>query len=458
MKKYFLSILSTILLLFCCSLAQAQWKDLFNGLDLKGWTKKNGNAEYKIINQTIVGVSQLSTPNSFLCTEETYGDFVLELELKVEAGLNSGIQIRSISDPNFQAGKVHGYQVEIDPGDRAWSGGIFDEGRNGWLYPLSINQKGRTAFRMGQWNKYHIEAIGNSIKTWVNGIPCTNLLDPQTARGFIALQVHQIKRVDQVGLTVQWKNIKIATENLQDATWKGGEEAPEVSYLVNKLSENEIRKGWRLLWDGKTTAGWRLANYDKFPAVGWAVQDGVLKVLGTKKDTLVKSGDIITDKEFSNFELEMDFKLTTGANSGLKYFVVEDRKKRAGTGAGPEFQILDDKVHPDAKEGVNGNRTTGSLYDLITAENLSEGNKDKRMNPPGKWNKLRIVSKDGHVEHWLNNLKMVEYDRHSQIFRNLIAKSKYNTYPNFAQAVSGHILLQDHGDEVHFRSIKIREF
>jgi len=458
MKKYFLSILSTILLLFCCSLAQAQWKDLFNGLDLKGWTKKNGNAEYKIINQTIVGVSQLSTPNSFLCTEETYGDFVLELELKVEAGLNSGIQIRSISDPNFQAGKVHGYQVEIDPGDRAWSGGIFDEGRNGWLYPLSINQKGRTAFRMGQWNKYHIEAIGNSIKTWVNGIPCTNLLDPQTARGFIALQVHQIKRVDQVGLTVQWKNIKIATENLQDATWKGGEEAPEVSYLVNKLSENEIRKGWRLLWDGKTTAGWRLANYDKFPAVGWAVQDGVLKVLGTKKDTLVESGDIITDKEFSNFELEMDFKLTTGANSGLKYFVVEDRKKRAGTGAGPEFQILDDKVHPDAKEGVNGNRTTGSLYDLITAENLSEGNKDKRMNPPGKWNKLRIVSKDGHVEHWLNNLKMVEYDRHSQIFRNLIAKSKYNTYPNFAQAVSGHILLQDHGDEVHFRSIKIREF
>jgi hypothetical protein len=452
--KFIFSICAITLLSFN---SFAQWKDLFNGKDLKGWVKKNGNAEYKIVNNTIVGVSQLNTPNSFLCTEQIYGDFVLELDVKVEAGLNSGIQIRSLSDPAVMAGKVHGYQVEIDPGDRAWSGGIFDEGRNGWLYPLSVNPKGQKAFKMGQWNKYHIEAVGNSLKTWINGIPCTNLLDSQTARGFIALQVHQIKREEQVGLTVQWKNIRIATENLKEVVFKG-EEAPEISYLINQLSENEQRKGWRLLWDGKTTNGWRLANYDTFPTVGWAIQDGVLKVLGTKKDTLVKSGDIITDKEFSNFELEMDFKVNTGGNSGLKYFVVEDRTKKPGTGLGPEFQILDDKVHPDAKMGVGGNRTTASLYDLITAENLSEGSKEKRMNAPGKWNKLRLVVKDGHVEHWLNNLKMVEYDRYSQIFRNLVAKSKYNTYPNFAQAPSGHILLQDHGDEVHFRSIKIREF
>jgi hypothetical protein len=452
--KFIFSICAITLLSFN---SFAQWKDLFNGKDLKGWVKKNGNAEYKIVNNTIVGVSQLNTPNSFLCTEQIYGDFVLELDVKVEAGLNSGIQIRSLSDPAVMAGKVHGYQVEIDPGDRAWSGGIFDEGRNGWLYPLSVNPKGQKAFKMGQWNKYHIEAVGNSLKTWINGIPCTNLLDSQTARGFIALQVHQIKREEQVGLTVQWKNIRIATDNLKDVVFKG-EEAPEISYLINQLSENEQRKGWRLLWDGKTTNGWRLANYDTFPTVGWAIQDGVLKVLGTKKDTLVKSGDIITDKEFSNFELEMDFKVNTGGNSGLKYFVVEDRTKKPGTGLGPEFQILDDKVHPDAKMGVGGNRTTASLYDLITAENLSEGSKEKRMNAPGKWNKLRLVVKDGHVEHWLNNLKMVEYDRYSQIFRNLIAKSKYSTYPNFAQAPSGHILLQDHGDEVHFRSIKIREF
>lgn len=438
--------------------SKAQWKDLFNGSDLKGWVKRNGNAEYKIENKTIIGVSHLNTPNTFLCTENLYGDFVLEVDVKVEVGLNSGIQIRSISDPAVMNGRVHGYQVEIDPALRAWSGGIYDEARNGWLYPLSVNPQGQKAFRNGQWNKYHIEAIGNSIKTWINGIPCANLLDSQTAKGLIALQVHQIKRPEQEGLTVQWRNIRIATENLQDVVWKEGEEAPEVSYLPNQLSENEIRKGWRLLWDGKTTAGWKLANGSSFPKVGWEIQNGVLKVTGSKKDSLRKGGDIETEKEFSNFELEVDFKLTTGANSGLKYFVVDDPKRKEGTGLGPEFQLLDDNVHPDAKAGVNGNRTTASLYDLITAENLSESNKEKRMNPPGKWNKLRIVSKDGHVEHWLNNLKMVEYNRHSQIFQNLVAKSKYNTYTNFAQAYAGHILLQDHGDEVHFRSIKIREF
>lgn len=456
MKKAF--VLGFLSLCFFSVFAQNQWKELFNGTDFRGWTKKNGNAEYKIVDNAIVGISKLNTPNTFLCTDENYGDFVLELEVKVEPGLNSGIQIRSLRDPSFNNGRVHGYQVEIDPGGRSWAGGIYDEARNGWLYPLSVNHKGQTAFKNGQWNKYHIEAIGNNLKTWINGIPCANVFDPQTAKGFIALQVHQIKNEAQNGLTVQWKNIRIATENLKEVIFKGGEEAPEISYLVNELTENEKRKGWRLLWDGKTTNGWRLANYNTFPTVGWAIQDGVLKVLGTKKDSTAKSGDIVTDKEFSNFELEMDFKLTPGANSGLKYFVVEDRKKRAGTGFGPEFQILDDKVHPDAKEGVNGNRTTASLYDLITSENISEGSKDKRMNPPGKWNKLRLVVKEGHVEHWLNNLKMVEYDRHSQIFRNLIFKSKYNTYPSFGQAPRGHLLLQDHGDEVHFRSIKIREF
>jgi hypothetical protein len=445
------------LLLLLSISSQAQWKSLFNGKDLSGFVQRNGKAEYKVIDNAIVGVSQMNTPNSFLCTEQTYGNFILEVDVKVEAGLNSGIQIRSLSNPSFQEGKVHGYQVEIDPGGRAWAGGIFDEGRSGWKYPLSVNPKGQEAFKVGQWNTYHIEAVGQNIKTWINGIACANLFDPQTARGFIALQVHAIKNERQNGLTVQWRNIRIATENLDDVKFKG-EDAPEISYLVNQLTENEKRKGWRLLWDGKTSAGWKIANGKEFPKKGWSMDDGVLTVLGLREEGKKVSGDIETVNEFGNFELELDFMLTEGANSGLKYFVVNDPKKGKGSGLGPEFQLLDDKRHPDAKEGVGGNRTTASLYDLITSENLSEGGGGKRIQGPEKWNKLKIISKDGHVEHWINNLKMVEYDRYSQIFRNLVAKSKFSPHPDFAQAAKGHILLQDHGDVVHFRSIKIREF
>ncbi len=124
----------------------------------------------------------------------------------------------------------------------------------------------------------------------------------------------------------------------------------------------------------------------------------------------------------------------------------------------PEYQILDDKQHPDAKKGVNGNRTVASLYDLIKAENLSEPNRNsKRFNEGGRWNKARLVVRGKHVEHWLNNVKVVEYERGSQIYRNLVAKSKYAKYPNFGEAPKGHILLQDHGNRVSFRSIKIRE-
>ncbi|UBM58693.1 DUF1080 domain-containing protein [Marinilongibacter aquaticus] len=451
MKNVFL-----LLLLLSNFSLYAQWKSLFNGEDLSGFVQRNGKAEYKVIDKCIVGVSQVGTPNSFLCTEQAYSDFVLEVDVKVEVGLNSGIQIRSLSDASYMDGKVHGYQVEIDPGQRAWSGGIFDEGRSGWKYPLSANPDGQKAFRNGQWNTYHIEAIGQNIRTWINGIPCANLFDPQTAEGFIAFQVHRIKKESQNGLTVQWKNIRIATENLDEVIFDG-ERAPEVSYLINELTESEKRKGWKLLWNGKNAEGWKVANGQGFPEQGWSMEDGVLSVLGLRENNKKVGGDIETTDEFGDFELELEFKINKGGNSGVKYFVVDNSKKNSGSGLGPEFQILDDKVHPDGAKGINGNRTTASLYDLITSENLSEHSTVKRINGPGKWNKLKIIANKGHVEHWINNLKMVEYDRHSQIFRNLIAKSKYASHPDFGQAYKGHILLQDHGDLVHFRSIKIRE-
>ena len=150
---------------------------------------------------------------------------------------------------------------------------------------------------------------------------------------------------------------------------------------------------------------------------------------------------------------------TEGANSGIKYFVDPELNKGPGSAIGLEFQILDDQRHPDAKAGVSGNRTLGSLYDLITMDDLSNitSRKNKIFKGVGSWNKARIVVQDGHVEHWLNDIKVVEFDRHSQVFKALVQYSKYAKWPNFGQLPEGNILLQDHGDTVHYRSIKIRE-
>ncbi len=227
---------------------------------------------------------------------------------------------------------------------------------------------------------------------------------------------------------------------------------------LNALTPYEVRHGWRLLWDGKTHTGWRGAKLDKFPEKGWQMKDGVLTVLATDGGESTGPGDIITNDVFGDFELELEFMITAGANSGIKYYVDPGMNKGAGSAIGCEFQVLDDSTHPDAKMGVGGNRTLGSLYDLIAAENLSNPGRPVPFKGVGTWNKARIVSKGGKVEHWLNDEKIVEYDRFSQMFRGLVAYSKYKEWPKFGQWPEGHILLQDHGNTVHYRSIKIREF
>ena len=448
-----------LLLLYGVSLAQEGGREsLFNGKDLSGWKQLNGEAEYRVENNEIIGVSAFGTPNSFLCTEKNYSDFILEVDVYVDPALNSGIQIRSNSIPDYRDGRVHGYQVEIDPSPRAFSGGIYDEARRGWLYPLTQNKKGRKAFRNGQWNRYRIEAIGNTIRTWINGVNCTNLVDDVTSEGFIALQVHSIKDEKLAGKTIRWRNIRIKTSDLDGSRWPMQPGVLEENMVPNTLTESEKRRGWRLLWDGKTTNGWQGAKLDHFPESGWEIKDGILTVLESGGGESTAGGDIITKEKFSNFELKVDFKITEGANSGVKYFVDRDLNKGEGSSIGLEFQILDDERHPDAKEGVGGNRKIASLYDLIPAENLSVPSRGKDFRGVGKWNTARIIVRGSHVEHWLNGFKMVEFERGSQIYRALVEKSKYNVWPNFGELPEGNILLQDHGNTVHFRSIKIREF
>lgn len=263
----------------------------------------------------IVPLTGQDTPNSFLCTKETFGDFILEYEVKLESDMNSGVQVRSIP---------------------------------------------------------------------------------------------------------------------------------------NTVTAREARDGWKLLWDGKTTAGWRGAKLDRFPASGWEIRDGLLTVLDGEGRESAAGGDIVSASEYANFELIVEFNISKGANSGVKYFVDTELNKGEGSAIGCEFQILDDAVHPDAKAGMNGNRKLAGLYDLIPPRNV-------RFNGVDEWNRARIVVKGPHVEHWLNGFKTVEYERGTQMWRALVDHSKYTAWPSFGEAPKGHILLQDHGNRVSFRSIKIKE-
>lgn len=221
----------------------------------------------------------------------------------------------------------------------------------------------------------------------------------------------------------------------------------------NTLTAKEKQNGWHLLFDGKTSNGWIGANMTTFPTKpgGWIVKDGMITIQGAGGEEAQNVGDIITKDEYSAFDMKFDFRLSKGANSGVKYFVTlnEDTK---GSAIGLEYQLLDDAVHPDAKLGRDGDRTLASLYDLIPSKKPSDA-----IRPIGEWNSGEIiVHPDNHVEHYLNGVKVLEYVRKSEEYRELVKISKYKIWKNFGEADKGHILLQDHGFTVNFKNVKIK--
>jgi hypothetical protein len=225
-------------------------------------------------------------------------------------------------------------------------------------------------------------------------------------------------------------------------------QTPQAAF-INQLTTAEKAAGWQLLFDGKTFNGWRGFHNDKVPE-GWVIEDGCIKKAPAKSLLDRTGGDLITGDQFANFELQIEWKVSTRGNSGIKYLVTEDLPPSGRSGVSFEYQILDDENHPDAKAGIAGNRVAGALYDLIPP------GKDRKPKPVGQFNETRIIVRGNHIEHWLNGVKVVEFDRSSADFKQLIAQSKYKNRKGFGEAAKGHILLQDHGDAVWFRNIKIR--
>src|SRR5215469_6561469 len=455
--------------------ADESWVDLFNGKDLTGWVQKTGNAKYFVDDGCIVGqmVSPGNGTNSFLCTEKEYSNFILEMDFKADPRVNTGLQFRSAyadkpvaleldgKTRKIPPGYVYGYQFEIDTDlkGKTFTGGIYDEHRRGkYIDPddgangphgQAFTKMNREITKPADWNHIRLVVNGDHIKTYLNGVLRSDLHDSMTSTGFFGLQVHNSKDPAADGAQVRFKNIRLQ-ETPEDP------EKPEPA--PNTLTEQEKQEGWRLLWDGKTTTGWRSAVADTFPPEGWEIRDGVLMVTNNNGAESQHGGDIITTERYSDFELKVDFKITPGCNSGIKIFVQpgigpitgSGGKAAVGSAIGLEYQILDDLRHPDAKLGRNGDRTLGSLYDLFPAW------PNKKPNPIGEWNHALIVSKGKHVEHWLNGEKILEYDRGSPEFRKAVEQSKFHNIPNFGEWADGHILLQEHGSVCSFRNVKIR--
>ena len=341
---------------------ESRFVDLFDGKTLNGFEQKGGKAKYHVEDECIVGTTVPRTPNSFLCTKKHFGDFILEYEFLCDGTLNSGVQIRSHSIPQFRKGRVHGYQVEIDPDvkrNRLWTAGIYDESRRGWLNDLSKNEPARKAFKPNKWNKVRVEAIGDSIKTWLNGVAAADLVDSMTQSGFIGLQVHGIGRRTDT-LHVRWRNLEIMDLG---------------------------RHVWKPLWDGATLKAWHADGGGK-----WTVEDGAIVAHNSKDQA--KHGHLFLDAPQKDFTIRLKYKALKG-NSGF-YFRSEKRAGKLGI-AGMQAEI-------DATKDAGGLYETGGRG-WIVKPNPKEV---KRFFKPGKWNQMTVSAKGRRIVVHLNGRNMAE--------------------------------------------------
>jgi uncharacterized protein len=379
---WFIPLLVSCLLAGAAWAGNADWQSLFDGKTLNGWVQKNGKAKYTVEDGAIVGTTVLNSANSFLCTEKMYTDFILELELLAQPGMNSGVQIRSHSYKDYNNYRVHGYQVEVDTSTRAWSGGIYDEGRRGWLFDLKDKPQAQAAFKLNQWNHYRIEAIGNRIRTWVNGVPVADLTDDMTAKGFIALQVHASKEADE---KIKFRNIRI-----QDLTAKA-ERKPLKALIVDGQNNHD--------WKATTPVLKRLLEQTGLFTVDVATSPGPKEAMDAFKPDFAKYDVIVANYTGADWPKETQKALVDYMNNGggLVIFHAADNAfpnwaewnemiALGGWGgrnekSGPMVRYRDGKVVLDNSPGVGGSHGPQHEFQVVTRD---------RFNPimaglPEKW-------------------------------------------------------------------------
>ena len=367
---------SILIAVFAASLAPAVdpgFVALFDGKTLNGWEVCNGQATYRVENGVIIGRTADGSPNSFLCTTKDYGDFVLEFETKTTPELNSGVQIRGhryVGDAGvqifngketvqrkFPAGRVYGYQVEVANEKSGTSGGIYDEARRGWLHNIADNPTARVAFKDNQWNKYRIEARGDHMRVWVNGVPAADVVDPMDQTGFIALQVHQYKGPEP--LEVAWRNIQI-----QDLG----------------------RHVWKPIFDGRTLNGWTTSGGGE-----WTVEDGAIH--GKSKAGDERIGFAISDGSYGNVTARVKFRIPQG-NSG--FFLRADKTTLAGY-----------EVEVDAE------KRTGGFWE-VRGRNWVTGPEDNSGINTNDWHTLTASLHGDRIVFHLNGTKTVDLPNDTQ--------------------------------------------
>ena len=381
---------------------ETRWQTLFDRDSLVGWRIINGDLPFSVENGEIIGKTAAGIPTRYLATEKQYGDFILELEINNAEGENSGIQFRSIQAPQFRAG-LTGYQMEADPSPRAWTGGIFFEGLGQWRYPIIDNPKCTSAWNPEGWNKLRIEAKGPLLRTFVNKQSCAYLYDATLDEGYIALQIHSIGRMPgRADAPTRWRNIQIL-ENPQDGDYTATDnDFPSISYLINQLSPHEDANDWVLITPeniGKENwAPSEIAN----PVTNTLMKAAVLNI-----DADQDSRHISLPTVEAGYELIADVQMTPGTKGRINYPVSAVISGAGDTSCTSSFAIFDDTSIDFKKSNVE--YLMGSVAGALTAKNLSESNRRKRILSPEKWQRIKIVVKGRQVEHWLNAVKVADY-------------------------------------------------